>query len=68
MSTPASDDQPLQMLKHEAVSGYLPVFLVAFLGMAAYLAWIIVSSPGKIEKDGYGDKPGKDKAEAHESH
>lgn len=68
MSAPASDDQPLQELKHDRVPGYMTAFLVAFLGMTAYLAWIIVSSPGKVEKHGYGDGHGKDKAEAHESH
>ncbi len=36
-------------LKHTAKPGYRKVFLIAFAVMAAYMAFILISSPGKVE-------------------
>ena len=59
---PSDDDQPLHELKHEAEPGYMKAFLIAFVAMTAYLAWIIVSSPGKVEY--HKDKGGHEEQEA----
>ena len=66
MSATAPDDQPLHELKHEAVPGYMKAFLIAFAAMSAYLAVILISSPGKVSHPEKGLEDGE--APAGEKH
>ncbi|MEJ6719200.1 MAG: hypothetical protein QNK82_11985 [Akkermansiaceae bacterium] len=63
MASHSPTDEPLLELKHDAVPGYMRVFLIAFAVMTLYLALILIVSPGKAEKHhgGHDDKH-------HESH
>ncbi|MEP4079165.1 hypothetical protein [Haloferula sp.] len=63
MSSPSSDGQELHELKHEAVPGYMKVFVIGFALMAIYLAVILASSPGKVEYHKKGHEDGKGSAE-----
>ena len=44
------NDTPLQELKHDAVPGYLAAFIIAFVVMGLYLAFILISSPGSAKE------------------
>jgi len=48
-------DPVLHELRHVPVPGYAKVFLTAAAVAIAYLALILLSSPGKVKKD-YGKK------------
>lgn len=54
MASSSPHDSPLQELKHDAVPGYLPAFIAAFVAMGLYLAFILISSPGPAKGH---DKP-----------
>lgn len=49
-------DPVIQELRHEPVPGYAKVFLIAAAAAIAYLALILVSSPGKVKKN-HGKEP-----------
>jgi len=52
-----TDDQPLQVLKHDPVPGYGKIFAIVFALLSLYLAIILISSPGPVEHDkGHGKK------------
>ncbi len=46
MASSSPNDPPPQELKHDAVPRYLAAFIIAFLVMGLYLAFILISSPG----------------------
>ena len=67
MDAHSPSDKPLQELKHDAVPGYPLAFGVCFAVMGLYLAYILVSSPGKVEKHYDDHKKDKPKVEIHEN-
>lgn len=51
MANHSTSEGPLQELKHDAEPGYPKMFWITFLAITAYLAFILISSPGKAKKD-----------------
>lgn len=58
MASSSPNDTPLQELKHDAVPGYFAAFVIAFVAMGLYLAFILVSSPGSAKAYPKNDTPG----------
>lgn len=65
--TPQTDDETIQELKHDTVPGYPKAFLIACGVMIAYLAIILLTSPGPA-KGHHGDEKDHHAEDSHSTH
>ncbi|MEM7600501.1 MAG: hypothetical protein AAF357_03685 [Verrucomicrobiota bacterium] len=67
MPDETDSDRPVEELKHDAVPGYLKIFLAAFLVMGIYLACALVTSYGPT-KGYHGDAKGSADSSSTDAH